>query len=160
MGLMFRSKQVPLHRESFPYTYEQLKRNGMPPSAFKNTMFVPEDLANYPGIPASGEGKVDFELSDAPAMRVQAYFIPGGLVLSMYMHHSVLDFSGVTTFWQNFCANVTRASGHRELEEHELLGMDLLVLEGALANRRRRRKHSRRPITTSFGGRPGLFAAK
>ena len=123
MACMFRSRQIPLHPVTFPHTYEQLKRAGMPPSAFKSTMFVPDDFTNYPGIPAHGEGKVDFEKSDAPAMRVQAYFIPGGLVLSMYMHHSVLDFSGVTTFWQNFCANVSRVSGLRTLEDHECFGI-------------------------------------
>ncbi|KAF2849025.1 trichothecene 3-O-acetyltransferas-like protein [Plenodomus tracheiphilus IPT5] len=119
MACMFRSRQIPLHPETFPHTYDQLKRKGMPPSAFKSAMFVPEDFANFPGIPAHGEGKVDFEKSDAPAMRVQAYFIPGGLVLSMYMHHSVLDFSGVTTFWQTFCANVSQISALRTLEDHE-----------------------------------------
>lgn len=112
MSNVFRSKQIPYDEETFPHTYEQLKRDGMPPSAFKSAMFVPEDFANYPGIPSNGEGKVDFERSDAPAMRVQAYFIPGGLVLSMYMHHTVLDFSGVTTFWQAFCANVSQVSGN------------------------------------------------
>ncbi|KAI8934321.1 hypothetical protein NX059_009058 [Plenodomus lindquistii] len=119
MACVFRSKQIPLHPTTFPHTYEQLKRKGMPPSAFKSAMFVPEDFSNYPGIPANGEGKVDFQKSDAPAMRIQAYFIPGGLVLSMYMHHSVLDFSGVTTFWQTFSANVSEVSGLRTLEKNE-----------------------------------------
>ncbi|KAF1849789.1 trichothecene 3-O-acetyltransferas-like protein [Cucurbitaria berberidis CBS 394.84] len=109
MSNIFRSKQIPFHEESFPHTYEQLKRDGMPPSAFKSAMFVPEDFANYPGIPPSGEGKVDFGRSDAPVMRVQAYFIPGGLVLSMYTHHTVLDFSGVATFWRAFCSNHHRS---------------------------------------------------
>lgn len=134
MRHMFRAKQIPLHRETFPFTYEQLKRRGMPPSAFKSAMFVPEDFANYAGIPASGEGKVNFELSPAPAMRVQAYFIPGGLVLSMYMHHSVLDFSGVTTFWQCFCTNVSEVSGQRTLEEHERYGMHLTTITSSLTD--------------------------
>ena len=116
MSDIFRSKQIPFHEETFPHTYEQLKRDGMPPSAFKSAMFVPEDFAKYPGIPLSGEGKVDFERSDAPAMRIQAYFIPGGLVLSMYMHHTVLDFSGVTSFWRTFCADVSKVSGNGEHE--------------------------------------------
>lgn len=119
MACMFRSREIPLHPVTFPHTYEQLKQAGMPPSAFKSTMFVPQDFTNYPGIPTNGEGKVDFEKSDAPVMRIQAYFIPGGLVLSMYMHHSVLDFSGVTTFWKTYCANVSHISGLRTLEDHE-----------------------------------------
>ncbi|KAL6703240.1 hypothetical protein ACN47E_010102 [Coniothyrium glycines] len=116
LGRVFRSKQIPPDKDDFNCTYEQLKRHGMPPSAFKSALFVPEDFANYPGIPSSGEGKVDFEKSDAPVMRVEACFIPGGLVLSMYMHHSVLDFSGVTSFWQVYCANVSKISG---LNDHE-----------------------------------------
>ena len=94
----------------------------MPPSAFKSDMFVPHDLANYPGVPGNGEGKTDFDKSDAPAMRVQAFFIPGGLVLSMYMHHSVLDFSGIATFWKAFSANVTRVTGERQLAEPDTIG--------------------------------------
>ncbi|CAE7194053.1 Transferase domain containing protein [Pyrenophora teres f. teres] len=113
LNSIFRSKQIHYHDTDFPHTYEQLKRDGMPPSAFKSRMFVPEDLANYPGVPADGEGKIDFNKSDAPAMRSQAFFIPGGLVLSMYMHHSVFDFSGVTLFWQTFSANVSSVSGQR-----------------------------------------------
>ncbi|KAH7401570.1 trichothecene 3-O-acetyltransferase-like protein [Pyrenochaeta sp. MPI-SDFR-AT-0127] len=114
---IFKSKQIHWHPQHFPHTYQQLKRQGMPPSAFKSAMFVPEDFANYPGIPPTGEGKVDFEKSDAPAMRVQAFFIPGGLVLSMYMHHTVLDFSGVTTFWQTYCANVSKISGNADYDD-------------------------------------------
>ena len=113
----FRSKQI-LY-DDFPHTYADLKRAGMPPSAFKSTTFLPDDFANYCGIPANGEGQVNFDHSDAPVMRVQACFIPGGLVLSIYVHHSVLDFSGITTFWQHFAANVSRVAqmhGSRTLD--------------------------------------------
>ncbi|RAR12506.1 hypothetical protein DDE82_000217 [Stemphylium lycopersici] len=121
LNCIFRSKQVIYHEKDFPYTYEQLKRNGMPPSAFKGAMFVPEDLANYPGVPKDGEGKVDFELSDAPAMRSQAFFIPGGLVLSNYMHHSVFDFSGISHFWQAFSTNVTSVSQQHLIGEQGII---------------------------------------
>jgi hypothetical protein len=95
----------------------------MPSSAFHAAMFVPDDFADFPGIPEFGEGQVDFTKSDAPAMRVQACFIPGGLVLSMYIHHSVLDCSGVATFWTTFSANVSRVSGTRQLEADEVFGI-------------------------------------
>jgi len=94
----------------------------MPSSAFHAAMFVPDDFVNFPGIPEFGEGQVDFTKSDAPAMRVQACFIPGGLVLSMYIHHSILDCSGVSTFWTVFSANVSKVSGTRELEADEIFG--------------------------------------
>ncbi|KAL6170802.1 hypothetical protein ACJQWK_03761 [Exserohilum turcicum] len=120
LNCLFQSNQVPYHERDFPYTYEQLKRDGMPPSAFKGAMFVPQDLPNYPGVPNDGEGKVDFEKSDAPAMRCQAFFIPGGLVLSNYMHHSVFDFSGIALFWESFSANVTSFSRQQMLGEHSI----------------------------------------
>jgi hypothetical protein len=123
MRKLFRSKQIPYDEQIFPYTYRQLRRDGMPSSAFHAHMFVPDDFVNFPGIPEFGEGQVDFTRSDAPAMRVQACFIPGGLVLSMYIHHTILDCSGVTTFWTAFSANVSKVSGMRELELDEIYGI-------------------------------------
>jgi hypothetical protein len=120
---LMRSKVIPLDKHSFPYTYEQLQRGGMPSRAFHAKMFVPDDFVDFPGIPEFGEGLVDFTKSDAPAMRLQACFIPGGLVLSMYIHHSVMDCSGVTAFWTAFSANVSKVAGTRELEEDEHFGM-------------------------------------
>lgn len=120
---LLQTKQIPYDDKKFPSTYEQLRRKGMPPSAFHAAMFVPDDFVDFPGIPEFGEGQVDFKISDAPAMRLQACFIPGGLVLSMYIHHTVLDFSGNTTFWTVFSANVSKVSGLRELEMNELYGM-------------------------------------
>jgi hypothetical protein len=119
MSKLLRSKQIPYNEETFPHTYEQLRRDGMPSSAFHAEMFVPDDFKEFAGIPEFGEGQVDFTKSDAPAMRLQACFISGGLVLSMYIHHSILDCSGVTTFWTAFAANVSRASGMRGLDEDE-----------------------------------------
>lgn len=120
---LMRSKQIPFDEHSFPYTYKQLQRDGMPSRAFHAEMFVPDDFVDFPGIPEFGEGQVDFTKSDAPAMRLQACFIPGGLVLSMYIHHSVMDCSGVTAFWTAFSANVTKVAGTRKLEKDEQFGM-------------------------------------
>ncbi|KAF1834945.1 hypothetical protein BDW02DRAFT_620534 [Decorospora gaudefroyi] len=132
MNRMFRSKQIPFNETTFPHSYEQLKRDGMPPSAFKGDIFVPEDLANYVGVPRNGEGKIDFDKSDAPAMRVQAFFIPGGLVLSMYTNHSVSDFSGITAFWQNFSANVAMVSGGCLVVEHDTMSTSFVADEESL----------------------------
>lgn len=119
---LMRSKQIPYDDQKFPYTYEKLRRDGMPSSAFHAEMFVPDDFVDFPGIPEFGEGQVDFSKSDAPAMRLQACFIPGGLVMSMYIHHSILDCSGVTTFWTAFSSNVSKVAGTRELDEEEHFG--------------------------------------
>lgn len=123
LAKLLQSKQIPFDEKNFPYTYEQLRRDGMPSSAFHAAMFVPDDFVDFPGIPEFGEGQVDFNISDAPAMRLQACFIPGGLVLSMYIHHSVLDFSGNATFWTVFSANVSKVSGLRQIDPDELFGM-------------------------------------
>lgn len=109
---LFASKHVPFDTVDFPYTYEQLKSEGMPPRAFKGEIFRPDDLLKYPGIAPNGEGIVDFQRSDAPVMRVQANFIPGGLVLSIYVHHTVMDCAGINTFWKCFAKHVSR-SGQR-----------------------------------------------
>jgi hypothetical protein len=120
---LMRSKQIPFHPKTFPHTYEQLRKDGMPSSAFHAAMFVPNGFVDFPGIPEFGEGIVDFTKSNAPVMRLQLCFIPGGLVLSMYIHHSVMDCSGVNTFWTVFSANVSKAAGTRELEKNEHFGM-------------------------------------
>jgi hypothetical protein len=99
---LLRAKVLP----KFPHTYEQLKRDGMPPSAITSELFCPEELHNYSGIPYDGEGIVDFVKSEAPAMRVQAFFIDGGLVLGIYTHHTVMDFSGMNKFWEHYAYNV------------------------------------------------------
>lgn len=160
MSHLFQSKQIPFHEKSFPYTYEQLRREGMPPSAFHAAVFVPDDFANYPGIPEFGEGFVDFNKSDAPAMRIQACFIPGGLALSMYIHHTVMDCSGVTTFWTAFSANVSKVSGKRELSCDELYGMCGLDRPSLLlhnANFLRFSQRSRSPVITASSAR-GYYA--
>ena len=114
---LFSAKQILV--DDFPHIYEELKQAGMPPSAFKSATFLPDDFANYPGVPANGEGICNFDRSDAPVMRVQACFIPGGLVLSIYVHHSVLDFHGISTFWESLSKNVShvaRTHGSRDMD--------------------------------------------
>lgn len=114
---LFSAKQILV--DDFHQSYEELKKAGMPPSAFKSATFLPDDFANWEGVPANGEGLCNFELSDVPVMRAQACFIPGGLVMSVYVHHSVLDFHGISTFWECLAANVShvaRTHGSRDMD--------------------------------------------
>ncbi|KAF3036916.1 hypothetical protein E8E12_004258 [Didymella heteroderae] len=114
---LFSAKQISI--DDFNRPYEELKRAGMPPSAFKSATFLPDDFVHYPAVPANGEGVCDFKRGEAPVMRVQACFIPGGLVLSIYVHHTVLDFHGISTFWDSFSTNVSyvaRMHGSRDLD--------------------------------------------
>jgi hypothetical protein len=92
----------------FPYTYEELTKEGMPPSAFKPEIFCPDDLLRYPDMPPNAEGIVQTSNeAGIPVIRVQANFIAGGLVLSMYFHHAVMDCSGISTFWKWYAHNVS-----------------------------------------------------
>jgi hypothetical protein len=94
--------------ESFR-SFEDLKRGGMPPDAFPGSRLRPDDFKNYPGIASDGEGIVNFhDGKQAPVMRVQAEFIPGGLVLGTYIHHTVMDCAGVNLFWNCFAENIRR----------------------------------------------------
>jgi hypothetical protein len=102
---LFDSKIIPL--DDIGHTYEQLKKMGMPPRFFRAELFRPDDLLNYPGIPPNGEGIVDFTRSNAPVFRFQANFIPGGLVLSMYFHHTLMDCSGINNFWTYLARDIS-----------------------------------------------------
>ena len=99
---LYRSKII----NDFP-EYKELKQRGMPPEEFTGRRLLPDDFSRYPGVPTDGEGLVDFENGNkAPVMRIQANFTPGGLVLAVYTHHSVMDCSGINTFWTSFAENI------------------------------------------------------
>jgi hypothetical protein len=133
MAKLLRLKQILYHEKNFPYTYEQLRRDGMPSSAFHASMFVPDDFIDFPGIPPFGEGQVNFAKSDAPVMRFQVCFIPGGLVLSQYIHHSVMDCAGYASFWTVLSANISRVSGKRELQPDEYFGKASIIVSIVLS---------------------------
>ncbi|KZM24373.1 uncharacterized protein EKO05_0007154 [Ascochyta rabiei] len=127
---LFAAKQI--LSDDFPHPYETLKKAGMPPSAFKSATFLPDDFANWEGVPATGEGLCDFEISDVPVMRIQACFIPGGLVLSVYVHHSVLDFHGISTFWECFAANVSHVARTRGSRDMDLVPLSIADYQSSL----------------------------
>jgi hypothetical protein len=106
---LFNSKII--SPDEFKYTYEELKAMGMPPHVFTPELFRPVDLLNYAGVPSNGEGMCDFERSSAPVFRSQASFIPGGLVLFMCFHHTVMDCSGISNFW-TYLANEISSGRH------------------------------------------------
>lgn len=64
-----------------PYDYDQLDRMGLPPSIIR-----PELVSALP------EG-TDDEM--APAFRMQANIVDGGLVVSVYLHHCIADGTGL-----------------------------------------------------------------
>jgi hypothetical protein len=106
----------------------------MPPHVFKAELFRPDDLLNYPGIPPNGEGIVDFTRSNAPAFRFQANFIPGGLVLSMYFHHTLMDCSGINNFWTYLAKDISGASESSRKDNTEETGRPMRRSHGIFAD--------------------------
>ncbi|KAF2471714.1 trichothecene 3-O-acetyltransferas-like protein [Lindgomyces ingoldianus] len=108
------------------YTYERLKKEGMPPSAFPGTTYAPRSLRDHPGMESPiAEGVLSFKEFSAPVLGVHAFFIPGGLVLSMYLHHSVSDGTGMNTFYKHFAENVRlrrnmQMLSHQEMIDHSI----------------------------------------
>ncbi|KAK5735963.1 hypothetical protein LTR17_007798 [Elasticomyces elasticus] len=83
-----------LAAEDFTYSYQQLCRQGAPPSKMKK-----EVLSSLPEHPQPGE--------ICPALGLQVNFIEGGLMLCFAFHHTIFDGAASTTFLNAFGANVT-----------------------------------------------------
>ncbi|KIW67647.1 hypothetical protein PV04_06883 [Phialophora macrospora] len=69
-----------LTQEEVPYTYDQLCEDRLPPSVIK-----PEIVS------ALGESADE---DRAPAFRVQANVVEGGIIVSVYLHHCISDGNG------------------------------------------------------------------
>lgn len=82
------SLEVVDHGDRFPYTYAQLKSRDFAPSAFVHPDFA-LDGALAP-----------FRL--VPVCQVRASFIEGGLILWVYLHHTVADGDGLHMFLDCF----------------------------------------------------------
>ncbi|KAF2108217.1 transferase family-domain-containing protein [Lophiotrema nucula] len=125
LTLRYPSKIEPTHVKSLfsyeilakeEYDYQELKKRGMPTSTFKGRVFAPRTLREHPGVISEDvEGIMDFRFNTAPVIGVEAFFIPGGLALSAYTHHSVMDGTGRAAFLKHFAEDV-RNRGTHDLE--------------------------------------------
>src|SRR5699024_1609614 len=96
-------------RKLFGWTYQRLKEAGFPAKAFVDPSFtVPYQLVEGgPGI---------------PVLEVHARVIEGGLLLCIYLHHSISDGRGMTNFLSVFadCSrSVSDCDGPDWLEDVE-----------------------------------------
>ncbi|UNI17049.1 Omega-hydroxypalmitate O-feruloyl transferase [Purpureocillium takamizusanense] len=93
------SLRVMDQRTLFGWTYQQLKMAGFPAKAFVDPSFtVPYRLLEGgPGI---------------PVLEIHARVIEGGLLLCVYLHHSITDGMGMTNFLSVFADCTRRVSGH------------------------------------------------
>jgi hypothetical protein len=68
-------------QKEVPYSYDELSKSGLPPSVIR-----PELVSALP------EGTDD---ERAPAFRMQANVVQGGLIVSVYLHHCIADGTGL-----------------------------------------------------------------
>ncbi|KAF2827080.1 hypothetical protein CC86DRAFT_406308 [Ophiobolus disseminans] len=75
------------------FDYRIMEKEGFPPAMLPPNLLCPTGLQNHPGLghPYAETGTGATMGYAIPVMRAQATFIPGGLVLSVYGHHGVLD---------------------------------------------------------------------
>ena len=82
--------------------YESLGREGMPPLKLPGDLFCPELVRDHPGLDDRfAEGITRFKKGlSIPVFAAQANFIPGGLIVSVYAHHSAMDGNGLGQVYQ------------------------------------------------------------
>lgn len=77
--LQYRPIARHLTKTEFPFSFEKLNQDGMPADAL-----ISEKLNRMPDKPDEKDGP-------APVLVIQANFIEGGLIVTLYLHHSVGD---------------------------------------------------------------------
>ncbi|KAF2801487.1 uncharacterized protein BDZ99DRAFT_469669 [Mytilinidion resinicola] len=91
-------------------SYKRLGEQGFSPSMIRVEDWVPALLRSKKGIESPvAEGRLGMT-QPIPVLAMQAFFIDGGLVLSFYSHHGVIDGGGFSAF-------ATRLAGNIRLEK-------------------------------------------
>lgn len=83
--------EVLLNPRDIPGDYEQMRQMGFPPGLFIKPQF------NIPGV-------IGTATDPLPVCRVQALVIPGGLLLVVYLHHSLCDGDSLRIFLECLAA--------------------------------------------------------
>ncbi|KAF9698045.1 hypothetical protein EKO04_004389 [Ascochyta lentis] len=104
-----------LDDQGLGYDYDKLCEEGLPPSKLPSDVLCPFALVGHPGMDdAFAEGLTTFVKDQPiPVFAAQVTFIPGGLILSAYTHHSVVDGTGIAKIYQTWSAS-TRAYSNRQ----------------------------------------------
>jgi hypothetical protein len=84
------------------FAYETMEAEGFPAAMLPAYAFCPTSLRNHPGLDdpyAQTSAKATKGIA-VPVMGAQATLIPGGMVLSVYIHHSVMDGVGFDKLYE------------------------------------------------------------
>ncbi|KAF2447742.1 hypothetical protein P171DRAFT_518795 [Karstenula rhodostoma CBS 690.94] len=100
--------------------YTKMEKNGFPPQPLWRDVFCPSFVKNHPGLDDEfAAGLISFKKEQpVPVFAAQATFIRGGLVLSIYAHHSALDGTGLTKLYKMLSDN-TQSQSLRSVSKSE-----------------------------------------
>ncbi|KAL1599688.1 hypothetical protein SLS60_007491 [Paraconiothyrium brasiliense] len=92
--------------------YTKMEKEGFAPLPVWRDVFCPSLLRNHPGLDDEyAAGLISFKKElPVPALAAQATFVRGGLVLSVYSQHNVIDGSGTAQLYKIW-SNHTRLRG-------------------------------------------------
>ncbi|KAJ4301884.1 hypothetical protein N0V90_003980 [Kalmusia sp. IMI 367209] len=112
------------------FEYTKMEKAGFPPSSLPRDAFCPDLLRSHPGLDdAFAEGMISFEKGQpVPVMAVRATFTRGGLILSVYSHHSAIDGSGIAKIykaWSGYTKSYAQTGTLKtSLESKHEVGLD------------------------------------
>ena len=84
--------------------YESLCKDGVPPSRLPADVLCPFALRSHPGVddPYAEVLTTFAKRQPIPVFAAQINFVPRGLILSAYTHHSVVDGTGIARIYQTW----------------------------------------------------------
>lgn len=97
------------------FDYTVMKRAGFPPAMLPSSAFCPFHLRSHPGLEHPDANAIVANAGTGfalPMLCAQATFIPGGLVLGVYVHHSIIDGSGINRLLDEWSRGVNQRSQH------------------------------------------------
>ena len=99
--------------------YQTLREAGFPPSSLPADLLCPSILISHPGIDDQyAEVLTTFSKGQPiPIFAAQLNFVPGGLILSAYTHHSVVDGTGIAKIYEVWSSHTRNFDAGSELPD-------------------------------------------
>lgn len=99
-----------LGKDEFPHDFATLSQAGMPPNALIGDAFTP-----LPDKPEDSDG-------GSPVFAMQANFISGGVIVAIYLHHSVAGVQGLVALLRCMSVSEEVLPGRPDLTTDEIRG--------------------------------------